>query len=311
MRYLGTVKGDVITMTRPMMVTIIGIIGALLFVAGSANYSDAGNDTELVQQRHIPLEGQTNFRDIGGYKTVDGRTVKWGQVYRTGELPRLTDEDVAILKKLDIRMVHNFLLDEEIAERGEDRLPDTSQLVKNPIKTSADDLVLAVVEARKTGDFSLIPPELNKDVHRILALEGREEYAAMIRALSDPENRPFAYHCSHGVHRTGTATAILLSALGVPWENVREDYLLSNTYRAEENEKRIKELTSEAAITLGITEKDVDTTNIVAFYLLQGDYIDGTLEVIDQEYGTMDNYLKTGLGLSREEIDVLREQLLE
>ncbi|MGI9571166.1 MAG: tyrosine-protein phosphatase, partial [Desulfobulbia bacterium] len=279
--------------------------------AGPVNFIGDSHGDGIQQNRHIPLVGQSNFRDIGGYSTTDGRTVKWGQVYRTGELPRLTDEDVAILEKLDLQMVHNFLLDEEIAERGEDLLPDKTLLVKNPIKTSADDLVLAVVEARKTGDFSLIPPDLNKDVHRILALEGREEYAAMIRALSDPQNRPFAYHCSHGVHRTGTATAILLSALGVPWENVREDYLLSNTYRAEENERRIKQLTSEAAKTLGIPEEDVDTTNIVAFYLLQGDYIDGTLEVINQEYGSMDKYLKTGLGLSQDEIDVLKEQLLE
>ena len=49
-------------------------------------------------QRHIALEGQSNFRDLGGYLTADGRTVKWAQVYRSGELPRLTDKDVAKLK---------------------------------------------------------------------------------------------------------------------------------------------------------------------------------------------------------------------
>jgi protein-tyrosine phosphatase len=270
------------------------------------------NDPSIdVTKRHIRLDGQSNFRDIGGYKTIDGQTVKWGQVYRSGELPRLTDEDVAILQKLDIRMVHNFLLEEEIAQRGEDRLPEGATLVNNSIKTSADDLVLAVLDARKTGDFSIIPPDLNKEAHRILALDGRDEYAAMIRAVIDPANRPFVFHCSHGVHRTGTATAILLSALGVSWETVREDYLLSNTFRAEENEKRIEQLTNEAANTLGIPPEDVDTTNIVAFYILQGDYIDGTLDVIEEEYGSMDKYLVKGLGLSQEELSVLREQLLE
>ncbi len=283
----------------------------LLIIVGPANSLGDSKEKALSQKRHIPLEGQSNFRDIGGYKTTDGRTVKWGEVYRTGELPRLTDEDVVVLKKLDLQMVHNFLLDEEIAQRGQDRLPSSTQLVQNPIKTSADDLVLVVLEARKTGDFSLVPPDLNKEVHRILAREGREEYSAMIRALSDPENRPFAFHCSHGVHRTGTATAILLSALGVPWETVREDYLLSNTYRAQENDKRIEQLTIEASKTLGVSVEKVDTTNIVAFYILQGEYIDGTLEVIHREYGSMENYLLKGLGLSSEEIDILRQQLLE
>ena len=298
-------------MNRLMFTGIAGIIVMLLIIVGPMNSLGDSKEEELPQKRHIPLEGQSNFRDIGGYKTTDGRTVKWGQVYRTGELPRLTDEDIAVLKNLDLQMVHNFLLEEEIAQRGQDRLPSSTQLVENPIKTSADDLVLAVLEARKTGDFSVVPPDLNKEVHRVLAREGREEYAAMMRALSDPENRPFAFHCSHGVHRTGTATAILLSALGVPWETVREDYLLSNTYREEENDKRIEQLTAEAAKTLGVPPGEVDTTNMVAFYILQGDYIDGTLEVILQEYGSMENYLQRGLGLSGEEIDNLRQQLLE
>ena len=81
--------------------------------------------------------------------------------------------------------------------------------------------------------------------------------------------------------------------------------------RAQENDKRIEQLTSEAAKTLGIPIEEVNTTNMVAFYILQGDYIDGTLEVIQQEYGSMKNYLQKGLGLSREEIDILRQQLLE
>ena len=298
-------------MNRLMFTGIAGIIVILLIIVGPTNSLGDSKEEELSQKRHIPLEGQSNFRDIGGYKTTNGRTVKWGQVYRTGELPRLTDEDIAVLKNLDLQMVHNFLLDEEIAQRGQDRLPNSTQLVQNPIKTSADELVLAVLEARNTGDFSVVPPDLNKEVHLILAREGREEYSAMIRALSDPENRPFAFHCSHGVHRTGTATAILLSALGVPWETVREDYLLSNTYRAQENDKRIEQLTLEAAKTLGVSLEEVNTTNMVAFYILQGDYIDGTLEVIHQEYGSMENYLLKGLGLSSEEIDILRQQLLE
>lgn len=290
---------------------IAAAIGLLVMVVGCRHSTEKSVETNVPHTRHIALQGQSNFRDIGGYKTIDGHTVKWGQVYRSGELPRLTDEDIAILQKLDLRMVHNFLLEEEIAQRGDDRIPEGATLVKNPIKTGADDLVIALLDARKTGDFSMVPPDLNREVHRILVLEGRDEYATMIRAVTDPANRPFVFHCSHGVHRTGTATAILLSALGVPWKTVREDYLLSNTFRAEENEKRIKQLTNEAAKTLGIPPENVDTTNIVAFYILQGDYIDGTLEVIEKEYGSINNYLSKGLGLSQEELNVLREQLLE
>ena len=46
--------------------------------------------------RHIELEGEPNFRDLGGYETTDGRTVKWRTVFRTGELGQLSDADVEV-----------------------------------------------------------------------------------------------------------------------------------------------------------------------------------------------------------------------
>jgi hypothetical protein len=75
-------------------------------------------------ERHVALDGQANFRDLGGYETTDGRTVKWGEVYRSGELPRLSDEDVAKLEDLDIRTVVSFLTEKEIEARA--RCPQTS-----------------------------------------------------------------------------------------------------------------------------------------------------------------------------------------
>lgn len=60
------------------------------------------------------LEGQPNFRDLGGYQTVDGRTMRTGLVFRSGELPRTTDADLETLKKLGVRTVVNFLTEGEI-----------------------------------------------------------------------------------------------------------------------------------------------------------------------------------------------------
>ena len=126
-----------------------------------------------------------------------------------------------------------------------------------------------------------------------------------------PSRRPLVMHCSHGVHRTGTAAAILLSALGVPWETVREDYLLSNRYRKDEVEKRIAQLRQMASEKQDIPPEKVDMTNIMAFYILEGTYIDATYDEIMKQYGSMDAYLYNGLGLSRAEIQNLRDELLE
>jgi len=66
----------------------------------------------------VALDGQSNFRDLGEYQTNDGRTVKWGEVYRSGELPRLNDADVAELEELGIETVVSFLADKEIEAGG-------------------------------------------------------------------------------------------------------------------------------------------------------------------------------------------------
>jgi len=267
---------------------------------------------DVVNERRISLEGQSNFRDVGGYLTSDVQRVKWGEVYRSGELHKLSDDDVAKLEALGIRTVASFLTEAEIESRGHDRLPDGVREVSLPMEAgNLGDLAAVVNEARGTGDFSRVPVELNPEIHRVLIDQGREYYATLLRTLADPANRPMVYHCSHGVHRTGTATAILLSALGVPWETVREDYLLSNTYRKNEIDRRVGELRDLAADTLLVEPEQVDMTNIKAFYILEAGYIDASLDEAVKLYGTMDEYIRKGLGITDKELANLREQLLE
>jgi protein-tyrosine phosphatase len=263
-------------------------------------------------ERHVVLDGQPNFRDLGGYETVDGRTVTWGEIFRSGELPHLTDEDVAKLEELEIRTVVNFLLPEEIEMNGRDRLPEGVREVPEPIQGDrAAELTMAVQAAIKAAEFDNIPPEMNPEFHRLLLDEGKDQYAALLRQAADPINRPLVFHCSHGVHRTGTAAAILLSALGVPWETVRQDYLLTNEYRAEEVEAKLATIRQQAATTLGVAPEQVDMTNVEAFYILEGSYIDGTLDRAVADHGSMEAYIRDGLGITDEEVARLRDQLLQ
>jgi protein-tyrosine phosphatase len=268
-----------------------------------------GDNPKTSANRHVTLEGQSNFRDIGGYRTKNGKTVKPGLVYRSGELPRLTDNDVAKLKRLGIKTVVNFLTDEETKARGKDRLPGGVREVSQPIESDGG-LVVAVNQARKTADFSKVSPDLNPQFHRILVNDARKQYARLLKEVAESDD-PIVFHCSHGVHRTGTATAILLWTLGVPWETIREDYLLSNKYRKAETEKRLAQLRQLAAKNQEVRLEEVDMTNIDAFYILRGDYIDATRDEILKKYGSIDGYLNKGLGLTKRDIQKLRERLLK
>jgi protein-tyrosine phosphatase len=293
------------------------VLAVLLVLVAACNKEPApafGSPAQppVAPARQVALEGQPNFRDLGGYETVDGRRVKWAQIYRSGELPRLSDDDVAHLETLGIETVVSFLTEKEIEARGPDRLPDGTIEVALPMEAgNLGDLTAVVNEARKTGDFSEVPADINPDIHRRLVVEAREYYAALLREIADPANRPLVFHCSHGIHRTGTATAILLSALGVPWETIREDYLLSNTYRQEEIEHRLAQLRDLHAENTGVAPEEVDTTNMDAFYILQGAYIDAALDQAVEDYGSMEAYIRDGLGITDEEVERLRSQLLE
>jgi protein-tyrosine phosphatase len=294
-----------------LFVLILGALGCDGADQESAARHDAAG-TQSSPSRVVALEGQANFRDLGGYRTTDGRMVKWGEIYRSGELGQLSDADVAVLEALDLETVVNFLLPEEIELHGSDRLPDGTRSVLQPINSDqAVMLTREVQESIRAANFEKVPPELNPEFHRLLLEDGKEQYAALLRELVDPTHRPLAFHCSHGIHRTGTAAAILLSALGVPWETVRADYLLSNEYRREEIRNQLEKIRQMAAQRLGVVPEDVDMTNVEAFYVLDGSYIDGSLEQAIETYGSMDAYIRDGLGLSDDEVQRLKDALLQ
>lgn len=286
------------------------------FSSGCDSSSDQSATVELTKQeaptRHIKLEGESNFRDLGGYEAADGRTVKWREVFRTGELGSLTDTDVGKLDDLDLKTVVNFLLPEEIEKDGPDRLPDGVELVHDPITGDRSaELSMIAHDAISSGNFDKLPAEINLEIHAILMDEAKEQYARLLRTLSDPDNRPLTFHCSGGIHRTGTATAILLSALGVPWETVRDDYLLTNVFNKDENEEALSKLRAKAAAASNVDPMDVDMTNVEAFYILEAAYIDGALRAAEKHFGSMDAYIREGLGISEEEVSDLRTELLE
>ena len=266
-----------------------------------------------VEQRHIALAGQSNFRDLGGYATAHGQTVKWGHVYRSGELHKLTESDLKRLQEMGIATVVSFLTPNETNARGADRVPQGVEEIALPIdaQLGVGGMIDELLRARKTGDFSKVPPEMNAEIHRALIREAREPYAELLRILADPSKYPLVFHCSHGVHRTGTAAAVLLAAIGVPWETVSEDYVLSNTFRKEEVDKRLAELRSRVAKEQGISLDDVDTRNMDAFYVLKTSYINAALETINSDYGSVENYLRDGLGLDQNDIERLRNALLD
>ena len=258
--------------------------------------------------RKIDMQGEHNFRDLGFYQTTNSMMLKPGMIYRSGSLHKLTEEDVKRFEEMGIKTVVNFLLPEEIQNHGEDNLPPSVRSVYLPIDGNSKE-VTNLIHARKTGDFSAIPTEFNADIHKLLPETGKEAYVKLFGLLEDPANYPLLFHCSHGVHRTGTAAAILLSSLGVPWETVQDDYMLSHSYRLEESQSRVHFLDSIAIINPDIEDKEQNRSYIESFYYLQPEYIQSTKDHIESNYGSFEDYLRQS-GVSDETLKQIQEILL-
>jgi protein-tyrosine phosphatase len=266
-----------------------------------------GKETDE-QKRHIKLDGQPNFRDLGGYITQDGRQVKWGMVFRSGQLNNLTDADLAVLDKLNIRTVVDLRGTSEVETRGKDRLPDGVRGVSLPIDINS----LPKEEAGASADASSAEPaDFMLQATRSIMINKTDIYSALIRELAEPENRPLVFHCTAGKDRAGIGAAIVLTLLGVPWETVRNDYLLSNVYRKEENERELKNMRDNIAKQKGISPEQVDMTTYEAMFLVKPEYLQAAHDEAVRRYGSMDAYLRKGLGISDGMIDRLRSDLLE
>ena len=179
--------------------------------------------------RVLPLQGGRNFRDLGGYRTADGRSVKWGLLYRSGQMHDLTAADYTYLQKRGIRTVCDF---RDTGERT--REPTLWPAGQRP-KVLSDDYTLDVSAMKLPGDPAgwtreQVVTAMTATYPQLLD-QFNGQYARMFAELLAGDV-PLAFHCTAGKDRTGVAAALLLTALGVPRTTVVEDYLLSNQHMA-------------------------------------------------------------------------------
>lgn len=186
------------------------------------------NDEKLIfSEKHLPMAGGYNFRDLGGLKTQEGRTVRWGKLFRADELSNLTEDDVKYLSSIPITSVIDFRAQNE-ARRSPDKLPSTVHFTY-PIAITPGNLSSEGVQANllKTNIDSHM-----KHMNRLLVSDPScvRAFRIFFAIVQNNLSAPLIFHCSAGKDRAGMATALVLFALGVDEATVMEDYLMSKVY---------------------------------------------------------------------------------
>jgi protein-tyrosine phosphatase len=172
-----------------------------------------------VDGRRVELEGSFNFRDLGGYKAADGRTVRWRQLFRSDGLHRLTGADLDQLVGLGLRTVIDLRTAEEVSERGR-------------IEWPAPDLAyhhLPMLDVLPNRDEypSWVDAEFLADRYVGMLGEGTKAVTGALAILTKPSAYPAVFHCAAGKDRTGILAAVVLGLLGVADNDIVADYALS------------------------------------------------------------------------------------
>jgi protein-tyrosine phosphatase len=175
-------------------------------------------------ERRIGLEGAVNFRDLGGYPTLDGRRVRWRRLFRSDRLVGLTGADLSALASLRIASVFDLRTADELDRHGIGLLHDGGILHRH---------VPFVTEVwEKTTDIDGDESAAGRQASRYLALIEQAHFAIfeVFNALAEPHHYPAVFHCTAGKDRTGMMAALILTALNVPDEVIAEDYALTTEF---------------------------------------------------------------------------------
>jgi protein-tyrosine phosphatase len=169
--------------------------------------------------RNLSFAKAYNFRDVGGYTGLDGRTVRWRRLFRADSLHRLDQQDAEAFGRLGVRTVIDLRRPFEIEKFGrvaEEHGTDYRNLVLRHVDWEGIEHPEDVLHARWLADRYLN-----------FAEDGHEAIAASLRIIADPEAGPVVVHCMAGKDRTGTVCALALSLLGVGDEEIAADYALT------------------------------------------------------------------------------------
>ncbi|MDR2084281.1 MAG: tyrosine-protein phosphatase [Bacteroidales bacterium] len=235
------------------------------------------NAKTILAERHLPMEGGYNFRDIGGYKTSDDNYVCWGKLFRSDDLSNLTKTDLTYLSTIPIKTIVDFRSESEI-EQAPDKIPHgTKKRFEINIEPGN---ILSGIDMNFTSPNTADTLMMIMNETFVLDSTIIASYKYFFELIQDNENIPLIYHCSAGKDRTGMATALILYSLGVPEETIMHDYLLSNVYLTNKYETYIKQYPGMASV-----------------FTVKEEFLQAGISKIKETYGSIENFLQ-------EELDV-------
>lgn len=257
----------------------------------------------VIADHSLHLASVPNLRDIGGYRTADGHWVKMGLLYRSDQLDRLSDADLAELHALGIHLIADLRTVSE-RQREPDRVPPGAEHLVLDVSadrsgTLGGDMRQAM-QMIASGKGAEMLTAANRD---FVSLAGaRAAYTTLLARIGADDAGPTLYHCTAGKDRTGWASAVILTLLGVPRETVMADYLASNTYLRAKNAAML--------VAAAKSSHPIDPAFLEPVMTVRPSYLEAALAEVEQRYGSFDEYRRQALGIDDAALARLRARYL-
>ncbi|MEP3890612.1 MAG: tyrosine-protein phosphatase [Hellea sp.] len=286
--------------------TILVLAFAGLAACGSRS-GDTGSELaeapRIEDARLLPIHGTRNFRDLGGYKTIDGRAIKSGMLYRSDKLSHLEDAGVVDVAELSLKVITDLRSDSE-RKQEPDHLPQDVDYVVLPINDKPVDIrklsrkiIMGRVDEAEVMNLLDHRRFITNPAHR-------KSWGEWVKSLADDNNTPQLFHCTSGKDRTGYGAAIIMLTLGVDKDTVMEDFLFSNQVLKGYNDATIISI-----------EKRVgkrDSLEIIRKIMgVSRETMEATFAQMEADFGSIDGFIRDGLGIDDDMRAKLQDKFLE
>ena len=264
--------------------------------------------TDAAPGQSLGIVSIANLRDLGGYTTQSGLVVRKGLLYRSNQLRRISIDDMKRIAALGLKRSYDLRTAAERVARP-DELPPGVKMVWLDVLADADLGVVARIERLLRNPMEA-NVEFGAGKAEAMFIQGyrefvslpsaRKAYRLLFVALASDENLPALFHCTTGKDRTGWASAVLLSLLGVSEDLILEDFLRSNEYILPAYRKTIDTFTG-AGGDSAITE---------AIFVVKAEYLSAAFNEMHRRYGTVEDYFSKALEIDSTGQQALRDRLL-
>lgn len=287
---------------KELNIAMVAIVLPLVVGVGAMKIPNMQRSQNL-SPPSVRLDGAPNFRDLGGHTTEDGRRVRYGRVFRSGQLSRLTESDYHELASLDIRYVYDLRSEDERGlaptQWGGRTPPGT---VNVPITSTVADPA-SLLRRLVSGNFR--EDEVRELLGRVvvdITLDAAPQFARLLSELGR-DHVPAIVHCFAGEGRTGVFSALFLTLLDVPREQVMQDYLRSND--------ALVAMLADASRRLVAAGNPVAVESLATVIQARPEYLAGAFSAIDEKYGSFDQYRREALRIDDAALARLRNAFLE